>query len=528
MNTLLHLCKKDFTFAKPWILGTWFALAISNVLPWISPEGKAGELFMMIRLLAPAVMVFLASTQIIHCDSFVGTSGFMGTRPVRAATLLRNKLVLIAFVLVLPAVGFALLHAACMRVNLSALEWLLLFIENWLYFSLIAGAAVAYAVISRNVGIMVILIIATPFLFLMLLALFNLNWPFGNSLENQHLKASFQLVAQAFLSVAAVAIAMSWVALRRIWLTAAGFLLCAAFLVAPGVFWKWNFVDNLSKDVSPQDIVSDSPSIEWAGAATFSLHSMIDDTPYWQVSRPGRVAGPGKDWTGRLISFKSEAHFRDGNVMKSERDTSIDLSGDVSLVILPELGIDLTGKQFSRVSGSSLTWTVFVFEKSRIQKLSDHRATIRGTGTFQLDQPFILAEVPAQVGASVVSGRTRYRIDHVSIAETQISIELSGRGVPLTTFGDRAKRLYETKFLLVNPDTQEFATVSNSAGFSRAGGEWETIRKTFSINQQLDSAPRAHAEKFLKGARLYILGTRYGGSIELPFEIPEMLLEEKR
>ncbi len=256
MNTLLHLCKKDFTFAKPWILGTWFALAISNILPWISPEGRAGEPFMMIRLLAPVVMIFLASTRIIHCDSFVGTSGFMGTRPLRATTLLGNKLVLIAFVLVLPAVGFALLHAACLRVNLSALEWLLLFIENWLYFSLIAGAAVAYAVISRHVGIMVVLIMATLFLFLMLLAMFNLNWPFGDSLEDQHLKASFQLVAQAFLSIAAVVIAMSWVALRRIWLTATGFLVCAAFLVAPGLFWKWNFVDEMGQDMRAAEIVS--------------------------------------------------------------------------------------------------------------------------------------------------------------------------------------------------------------------------------------------------------------------------------
>ena len=33
---------------------------------------------------------------------------------------------------------------------------------------------------------------------------------------------------------------------------------------------------------------------------------------------------------------------------------------------------------------------------------------------------------------------------------------------------------------------------------------------------------------FLKEARLYVIGTRYGGTIVLPYEIPEMLLEEKR
>jgi hypothetical protein len=152
MNTLIHLCRKDFTFAKPWILGAWLVFAVSIVLPWIHLDEHASQPLMMFRLLAPAALVFLASTRIIHCDPFVGTAGFMGTRPVRATTVLRNKLVLIALALVLPAVVFELLHAACLRVRLSASDYLLLFIENGLFFSLAAGVAVVASVITRGDG----------------------------------------------------------------------------------------------------------------------------------------------------------------------------------------------------------------------------------------------------------------------------------------------------------------------------------------------------------------------------------------
>lgn len=527
MTTLLHLCKKDFTFAKPWILGTWFALAISNVLPWISPDGRAGEPFMMIRLLAPVVMIFLTSSRIIHCDSFVGNSGFMGTRPVRAATLLRNKLVLIAFVLVLPAVGFALLHAACMRVNLSALEWLLLFIENWLYFSLIAGAAVAYAVISRNVGIMVILIIATPSLFLMLLAMFNLNWPFGESLQEQHLKASFQLVAQAFLSVAAVAIAMSWVAMRRVWLTAAGFLVCAAFLVAPGLLWKWNFVDELSKDTTTAEIVSEIAEVQWTDEPRFGSNSSKDNITYSQVTREGIITGLKDGWTGKLVKFQSEARFKDGTVWRSAGDSKFDTPGLLALAILPQLGIDLAGRQFAMVRENINAGTLFECERNRLREVSDRRASIHGTGTFQLDRPIILAELPVQAGASAVGGRFRYRIESLDNSKTQIRVNVSIRGVPLISLGDAANEPYRTEFLLVNPATREFTT-TESGGSSRAGNQWSTLHQTFSINEELGLARRPDAKEFLKGARLYILGKHYGGNIELPFEIPEMLLEEKR
>ena len=528
MNTLIHICKKDFAFAKPWILGTWLAFAIGNILPWISPEGEDFMPFMLIRLLAPAVMVFLTSTKIVHCDPFVGTSGFIGTRPVRATTLLRNKLILIALVLVLPAVVFALVHAACMRVQLSASDYLLLFIENCLYFALIAGVAMAFSVITRGVGVMAIFIVGTLIMLVPFVAFYAPPKPFGVSLEDQHLLASIWLVAQAFLPIAAVAIAMSWAAGRRIWMTAAVSLLSVGILIPLVKQWNWNFVDAMSKDATAAEIVSDRAEVKWTDAPSFGSNNSRNNITYSQVTRPGRVTGLKDGWTGKLVKFQSQARFADGAVWTSEGISDLYLFGDLAPAILPQLGIQVSEDHPMRLYEKSWSWPLFECEKSRLQEMPGRIASIHGVGTFQLYQPVVLVELPAQAGASAVSGRFRCRIDSLNAFEGQISVELGIRSVALSSKGDGSKALLPVELLLVNTSTKEFTNTSGSGGSSITGGELMTFHKTVSIYSQSASAGRPDAVEFLKGARLYILGTRYGGNIVLPYEIPEMMLEEKR
>ena len=529
MNTLLHLCKKDFTYAKPWIVGTWFALAISNLLPWVSPEGEISLPFMMIRLLAPAVLVFLTSVKIILCDPFVGSAGFMGTRPVRAIRLLTHKLLLIAFVLVLPAVAFALLHAVCMRVNLTASDWLLLVIENGLYFSLIAAMAVMFSAISRKVGTTVFFLAAGAAMLALYGAYFANPRSYGGTLEDEHLRASITLVAQAFLASAAVAVAASWAKERRIWLTVAVFLLAAGGMVALGERWKWNFVDELSRDVTTQELTTGSPAIKWMEKTPrFGSHQSRESVPYSQVQRVGNITGFNDGWVGKLVKFQSEARFPDGTVWQSEGVSDLSPFGELAPAILPQLGIQVPEEHPIRLYEKAWAWTLFECEKSRLQALPDRRASIRGTGTFQLYQPIVLAELPAQVGASAVIGRFNYRIDRLNAIDGQISVSLTVRGVALRSKGDSTRGSLPMELLFVNPSTRQFTDTSGSGGSSSTGGGWIALHKTVSIDHQTASTHRPDAEEFLKGARLYILGIRYGGNIKLPYEVPEMLLEEKR
>ena len=527
MKTLIHLCKKDFAFAKPWIVGTWLAFAIGNILPWVSPAGEASLPFVMIRLLAPAVMIFLASTRIIHCDPFVGSSGFMGTRPLRATTLLRNKVILIALVLVLPAVGFALLHAACLRVQLSAVDYMLLFIENWLFFSIIVGAAVVFSSISCGVGSMVLFIGGASLLMALYGAYLAPHERHQVSQEELHLRASIGFSAQVFLPIAAVAIAMSWAAGRRIRVTVAVFLLSAGILALLGKRWNWNFVDDLSKDAATAEIVAEPPTLQWLDEPRFGSNSTRNGIKYSQVLQPASVIGLKNGWMGKLVKFKSEARFADGTTWTSEGGLDLFDSSDLSSKMLPQLGIDVARTHDMQIREDASSWTWFECEKSHLQGITNPRASIRGRGTFQLYQLVILAELPARTGATVAGGRCQFRIDSASAIDQGVSVILSFRGLILKSKGDGAGGFQPMELLLLNPLTKKVATKTSSGGSDKVASDWNTIHQTYSLDRNLESADRQTADEFIKGARLYILGTRYGGNIVLPYEIPEMTLEEK-
>lgn len=230
MNTHLHLCKKDFACTKPWIFGVWFALAAGTFLPSLMPAAGVPLPWAAIREWIPALLIFLTSTRIIHCDPFTGTTGFIGTRPVRVIALLVGKLAFITCILILPAALLALVRPALMGVELTAAEHLLLFLEKALYFAVFAAAAVLVSVLTRRVGTMALL---SAIMLIVIGSMVGVAFGrpiqlFGRTLEAQHLHASAWLVMQAFLMIAAIAIAMTRAAKYRWPVTAAMFVLAGA------------------------------------------------------------------------------------------------------------------------------------------------------------------------------------------------------------------------------------------------------------------------------------------------------------
>jgi hypothetical protein len=247
-------------------------------------------------------------------------------------------------------VAFALLHAACLRVQLSASDWLLLFIENWLYFSLVAAMAVMFSTISRRVGTMLFFLAAGAAIIALYGAYSTKPRLFRELLEEEHLRASVALVAQAFLAAAAVAVAASWAKGRRVWLTVAVFLLGAGGMASLGERWKWNFVDELSRDVTTQEIITGSPAVKWMEETPrFGSYRSRQSVPYSQVDRVGRMTGLKDGWVGRLVKFQSEARFADGTVWQSEGVSDSSPFGHLAPAILPQLGIQVPEEHPMRV-----------------------------------------------------------------------------------------------------------------------------------------------------------------------------------
>lgn len=130
MKTALLFWKKDFAHSKPWLIAAWFAFALGNLLPWMLPEGGFDIPLLTFNWVIPAVVVYLTCVRIVGSDRFVGTNGFIGTRPVFARQLLGYKLAFITIALFLPAMAFAFLTPALLRVHLSLSDGLLFFAEN--------------------------------------------------------------------------------------------------------------------------------------------------------------------------------------------------------------------------------------------------------------------------------------------------------------------------------------------------------------------------------------------------------------
>ena len=529
MSTLIHLCKKDFAYAKPWLIGTWLALLAGSLLPWLSPAGEAALPFMLIGKFAPALLIFLTTAKLVQGDPLVGSNSFMGTRPVTRIRLLGGKLLMIALFLILPALILAVLHAACMRVQLSATDYLLLSIEKTLVFTIAAAWALVVSVFTRRVGAMALVSIAVGVIGAWLVSsLYSRPMSYKPTLEVSHLQASQWWVAQAFLIVAAIAIAMSWALRRRVWITAAVLVVSAGFLASIHKAWRWNFVDGLSKEAALEEIVSGNTALTWLDDPRLVSNHSRESIPYSQLTRLGRVSGLKDGWVGKLVKFQSAARFADGTVWTSEGGTEFHPFDDLTPEILPQLGIAVPENHPMRRYVKFQGWTLFECEKRRLEKLPNRRASVRGTGTFQLYQPCILGDMPATSGASAVNGRFRYRLDSVSAFENQISYKISIRGVALNSRGDSNRGFEDVEFLLANPKTGKFTNTRGSGGSNRVSGDWITIRKSVSLDQQQGATSHEVTEAFLKGARLYIIGTRYGGNIKLPYEIPEMLLEVKR
>jgi hypothetical protein len=530
MNTLLHLCKKDFAYAKPWILGVWFTLVAGTFLPALIPAAGVPLPWAAIREWIPALLIFLTSTKIIHGDPFTGTTGFIATRPVRAVSLLGGKLAFISCILILPAASLALVHPALMSVELTATEHLLLFLEKALYFAVFAAAAVLVSVLTRRVGTMALL---SAIMLIVIGSMVGLAFgrpvqSFGRTLEAQHLHASAWLVMQAFLMIAAIVIALSRAAKCRWPVTATMLVLAAAAFIGIGKGWKWNFVGHLAKDAPVGQILAAEPSLVWLDEPRLVSYEKRESIPYAQVIRPHRIEGLKDGWKAKLVESESEASFADGTVWKSHRASSPGSFEKFAADVLPQIGIELSDQQKLDPSDPLGFRVLFECEETRLLTLRERRASIHGSGTFQLYQPFIAAVMPAKAGATAVSGRSQFRIDSLSVIDGQISVSFSTRGVPLKSKGNGAGGFLSLDLILLNPATQQIAKFGGGGGSSRMGDDWENLNRSYRLDSKPGNSIKPDTDAFLKGARLYIIGTRHGGSIKLPYEIPEMLLEEKR
>jgi hypothetical protein len=527
MAPLIHLCRKDYSFAKHVLLGSWVVFLVAALMPRFITGALVNAAAPILGLVfaAPLFLVFAATLRILRADSFTGGNAFIGTRPVTMTMLWFSKLVAIAAFVLCPYLLAQVIGVWALRVHLTPADWVLFLAEKKLLFGLPAAIALIVGTHTRNFVWTTLLTLAFAVLMIWLAAaIFGRPGGFNFLPEARQLKASQWLVAQVLISTAAILLAWLWMARRRMaWSIGAGGL-ALAVIAGVSMQWQGNFVKQLARSELDATIVAGGLRIAWLGEPRISSSSR-NNVPFTTVIREAKVEGVADGWLANPSGVRSKARFRDGGMIAGEAINSGSY-GDFSRALLPSLGIEFPLDHPRRSdSGRGATW--FEAATSLLRDRTDTTSTISGECEITLDQPVVLANLPAVSGTSASHGRFRYRIEQVEASGGGISLKLAVYGVDLASRGDWRNKQDDIEILLINRKTGEHTTIGRMSGSSSAGFGWMTLQRDLRIDDWPDRQT-TDPQAFLKDARLYLIGSRHGGTVRIPFEIPEIRLEETR
>lgn len=523
MRTLIHLCRKDFASAKHTICGAWMVfLGFALVPAFVTDGAEHGRLFHLGAELVPWFQVIFLTLMILRVDPFTGSNSFIGTRPVSKSTMWFSKMVSIFVFVMVPCLFAQFIGVLLLGVKPGPSDWAIWWVGGVLGFGVpvtiawIVGTTTRSAILSTGFTMALILGIC-----LLFISLGNDMDEFRSLAEAEHLKASRSLVACLQILIAGPLLAGCWIVWRRVWWSIATCIGTAAVITIVSTRWNFNFVERLVK----ADL-NETPTLEGLRITTrgrpLVTDSRQDGTRKTTVSLEASVDGVPNAWTAHPAGIKAIARFRDGGMIhgvclnQATHGTSI-------LSKLPSLGIGID----EGVSGAEPCQTKwFETESWRLADYPDRNCTITGESWVEFYQPCVLAVLSAESGAVAVQGCIRCEVENVRIGSDVISMDLTLTHLNLSSRGEPTNFRQGIALLLINQNTRQRTDI-------RMGGAMEsrTMRTRLSPDFRIQPSrlegegvdPRA----FLKDAKLYLIGARYGGTARVRFELPEIRLGRK-
>lgn len=521
MTTLIHLCRKDFSFAKYDLIGAWAVFLVAAMLPRFltSALAEAAAAVLGLLLIVQYFQIFAASLKILRADSFHGGNAFIGTRPVTKTLLWFSKIASIATFVLVPWLLAKMIGILTLGVHLSTSDWVIFVCEEMLVFGTIAALALVVGTHTRNFVRTSLLTIALVAGVLWLAAsIFNRSGGLHFITEARHLKASQWLVAQTLITASGLALSWLWIARRSMRASTAAGVLGFAAIALIAKSWDINYVERLAAAGT-----TTAPRLSWTGEPRIS-ESGRNNVRFTTVVRGVELEDVPDGWTGFPSGVISEAHFADGTKLIGHA-TNSRTYGDATRALLPTMDIPINPDLAVPMQGLS-TW--FECEQSRVREMAGAPCTIRGAAMVELHEPIVLANLPAISGASAASGRLHCRIERLEAnPEGVILLDISFAGASLRTHGDWGNLHDEIELLIVNPRTGNHTSIGHQSGTTSSTFGWSFLQRRLPIKgSAVDDT--VDYRGFLKDARVYLIGRRYRGTVRVPFEMPEVRLERER
>lgn len=544
MNLSFHLLRKDFKYARFWILATWVVAAMALLFPLLSIE-KRGDLaaWLVAFRYGSWLLLFLTVSHVVLLDAPARDSAFFRTLPISFSAWLRSKL-LFVLILVLPMalVQSVMLIALGIAPQLGGL--VLLFAEDFLSHSVVAGLAMAMAARKPNharfyasvmiwvgVGIFGIFVFGS----IQESSVKKEKW----SYSSQYLTMSRFLVVQLWLVIGILAGLMAFSRNRRVGTIGAALVVT---LVGSGFvmkFWPVNFVEAMA---IPE---AEAPRSEWPdtdemklefveqnfGKRKKSMFSSGDGgyngTTYRRIIVNSKLTGLAEGWFASSNGYNAELKLSNGkSILTSEQPM-----GSINeKLLLPSLGIPSAMDVSANYELSAVDIAEFALPDAA-EAMED--AKIRGEVIIPFKRPIILARLPLKAGESVKVGNCRYQI----ISATQIGDEISFKlslEFPLVkaSGGYHSNHHGNTEFLVINQKKRNYLQSGGSGSSGATLGHYGAQHMDFDMSIWEDwskgEPTKPDTTGWLDDAELLIVGEESGGTFTHAFDFSGISLSNPR
>jgi hypothetical protein len=541
MNLLLHHLRKDFSYIRWWMIGTWIIAGCTLLWPLIPWDSRANfiDLASLVSF-AKYLMVWVTTWRLIQLDSPNRDRAFFQTRPTSLTAVLRSKLLIIV-TLIVPVALVECLFAAFLGLHPGVLNQILIFSETLLSLLCISFLILAVATLKASASVRqrrimggIAILLFGYFAYRCFYPLLDLE--FG--LSNRNLSASRFLAAQIIWTSGVLIGLVFFKSSHNPQAHRTVLEVTILTAIAAWLFWPVDFVSRLTPG-TPQAAVAERPTrdsfkVEFTVADKAGPNELyFDRSPHGINSRPSlrinaryRLSGLQDDWWPSLGNgYSSELSFKPNQPVLSHRELATNKL--FAKTIFRKIGI----------KRKSANESSHIFTLSRVDMAGKEDAktisSLRGSVEFSLVRPVVLARQGLVQGRNFPMSGQSITITKVKTSPERIdySLEVTGTN-PRLRGGYAAIKLDPIQFLVINRKHNEYLEPGSTATRSEFLGSYQFSTFEMScVSRSLSEEDRqvgGIASDWLVDAELLIIGSEHGGTFSQSFEFTDIDLNRKQ
>jgi len=504
---------------------TWFlaALPLAQTLLLGGDRFASTPTTALLQFLA-VVLLVLSAVRIVQLDPANDPAAFLATRPLTFPTVLLPKLAIISFGLILPIAALHVAQIACLGIPLNATDYLLLALETLLSLCAITFLALLPAFFRRNLGDYLVALVICGVAIAGVSVFVRWDTPTMPVLgwESYQLGMSRQALVLFLCPVVALGVIFVY-ACSRSWRRAGAlFVVASIVIVLVRALWPIDFIRHFA-DRDQRTPASECPDLaqvsarfekpRWAGDMIPSFGGIgYNGVLYYNVEAHIKYLGVPTPWYPVQRSFTSTLTLSNGKALpcRGTMPPSIDW-----------LQLILQRKIRNMYDTDPHSCTPLQLDQYKVDEVNGatKNAAVRGNAVVELRRAIVIHELSLQEGATFAQEGRRFTVKKVSYTQERLQVEIWREEVSLLFRGGTLGRYDSVDFVLVNELRHEFVDTNGGSmggGFAAANYSYKLEQRDYEPAGR--KIPVRFTDDWIRGARLLLIGSESGGTLNVPFE----------